>query len=275
MPRETSYLSIILKKQPLNEADELVTAFSREAGKIRALAKSSKSAKSKLQHGLQVLFLVKMGLAGSNLPKIIGVEVLETFADIRNNLEASKIAFYALELLLKFTADEHKNEKLFDLYLEFFGFLDASSSDIEKLGQGLAKFKIDFPKALGLTVTAAAPKNYAGQIGFTPTPISDKSGRKVPYNSINVGQKNGNSSQLVWGFSNSRGGFVFGQRTRDVQIVSPQVFSQFLALRDADFSALTTKPIALGDIAELQSILSSFLEYQLEREIKSERFLKS
>ncbi len=60
MPRENTYLSIILKKQAFKEADELITVYTKEAGKLRVLAKSIKSPKSKLQHGLQVLFLVKI-----------------------------------------------------------------------------------------------------------------------------------------------------------------------------------------------------------------------
>jgi DNA repair protein RecO (recombination protein O) len=240
MPREISHLAIILKKQPLNEADELVTIFSKEAGKLRALAKSAKLAKSKLQHGLQVLFLIKLTLAGSSLPKIIGAEVLETFSHIRSSLEASKTAFFALEILLKFTADEHRNEKLFNLYLDFFRFLDKTAEDPDKLNFGLAKFKIDFLTAVGFSVSADRPKDFIGNISF----------------------------------SNSRGGFEFGQGAPDGQSASEQAFNRFKELRALNFSALEDYRIpSVGDIEYLQRILSGFLEYQLEREIKSERFL--
>ena len=53
MSRETKLTGIILKKQPLNESDEIITFYTKENGKIRALAKSVKSSKSKLQQKIQ------------------------------------------------------------------------------------------------------------------------------------------------------------------------------------------------------------------------------
>ena len=46
--REQHYSAIILKKQPYREGDEIITLFTKEGGKIRCLAKSVKSPKSKL-----------------------------------------------------------------------------------------------------------------------------------------------------------------------------------------------------------------------------------
>jgi DNA repair protein RecO (recombination protein O) len=79
MSRENTYAALVLKKQPLNEADELITVFTKEIGKLRVLAKSVKFAKSKLQYSLQSLFLVNLTVTGGGLPKIIGVEVVNLF----------------------------------------------------------------------------------------------------------------------------------------------------------------------------------------------------
>ena len=54
--REIKHTGIILKKQPLGEADELITLFTKEQGKVRVLAKSVKSAKSKLQQNCRLCF---------------------------------------------------------------------------------------------------------------------------------------------------------------------------------------------------------------------------
>src|SRR5947208_3391870 len=74
MPRENTYQAMILKKQAYAEADEIITFFTFEHGKVRALAKSVKSPKSKLQQKLQALFLVQVTLSHSKFPKIITIK---------------------------------------------------------------------------------------------------------------------------------------------------------------------------------------------------------
>lgn len=152
MPREQSHTAIILKKQPFGEADEIITFYTRESGKVRGLAKSVKLAKARLQNNLQNLTLAEVSLAGhGQLPKIIAAEAKKTFSGLRHNLELLKRAFYASELILRFTPDGQKDEQLFGLYLEFLEYLDSdpSGSDL-----ALAKFKTGFLQAAGLSATA-------------------------------------------------------------------------------------------------------------------------
>lgn len=212
MSREQKYTAIILKKQAFNEADEIITFFTREAGKVRALAKSVKLPKAKLQNALQSLFLVHLTLAGQGrLPKIISAEPKKTFSRLRHNLNSLKRAFYASELVLKFTPDGQKNEKLFVLLLELLNFLDADNQNIDL---ALAKFKAGFLSSAGLSATAHDDlKDRAEQLNLT------------------------------------------------------------LALEACSFADLNLK--TWSDIAPLQKFLSDFIVYHLEREVKSEAFLKS
>ena len=149
MSRETKYTAIILKKQPLNEADEIITFFTREAGKIRALAKSVKLSKSKLQNALQSLFLVNLTLAGKgSLPKIIGVQPVKIFAELRQNSDCIMRAYYACELVLKFMPDGQKNLKLFEFLSDFLTHLNSADPNLDS---ALAKFKAGFLSAIGLS----------------------------------------------------------------------------------------------------------------------------
>lgn len=234
MSREQTYTSIILRKQPYGEGDELVTVFTKEAGKLRALAKSVKFSKSKLQYGLQVLFLTKLTLTRSKLPKIIGTEPVQTFSHIRDNLENSKIAFYIIELVLKFTADEHKNEQLFELLRGMLEMLNADLTS-EVLDLALAKFKLGILQASGLDV------HYPS----------------------------GNHTQIY--FSNYKGGFTLDSAA-DSRIAKPETYEAFLRLKDIDFGALISQP--RPNLGDLQELLSSFIEYQLERKVKSEKYLR-
>jgi len=238
--RENSYQALILKKQPYNEGDEIVTFFTREIGKVRGLAKSSKLAKSKLQYSLQSLFLVNIRMTTKGLAQIIGAEVDNSFANIRENFQAIKIAYYAVELMLKFTADEQKNEPLFTLGIDFFSFLNRQSASSPLLAAGLAKFKIDFLETLGLGISVYGDPDL-GSVAF----------------------------------SNSRGSFLFGSSSVDAMPVALYSFSNFNSLRNTSFAELTREEQSLEylDIGELQQLLSHFVTYQLERDVKSERYL--
>lgn len=236
MSREQSYSAIILKKQPFGDADELITVYTKELGKLRVLAKSVKLAKSKLQHGLQVLFLVKLSVAGAHLPKVIGVEVIKPFSNIRENLQAAKTAFYALELILKFSPDEQKNVPLYQLAEVFFNFINEAKSH-ELLNAALAKFKIEFLNSIGLSI-------------------------QVP----------GLAKARDIFFSCQAGGFCEQNDFRDAQPVHLETLQQFNRLSELTLKNL---PEDFGSLDELQNLLSGFLRYHLERDIKSGDFLLS
>jgi len=235
MSRELRYTAIVLKKQPFSEGDEIITFFTKEQGKVRALAKSIKLSKSKLAQKLQSLFLVELQIAGGQLPKIIGAEPREVFSRMRENMEAVKIAFYAQELVLKFTPDEHKNEELFNLFLEFLRFLDSAQEAV--LGLGLAKFKMAILQALGLAVNQ--------QVQTKPIPIF---------------------------FSAEHGGFTVEKAGMAVPRETLGLFTALL--KTNGFLDLAQLSGAKG-LPQLQDVLSQFIEYQLERKVKSEGFLKS
>lgn len=236
MSHENKYTAIVLKKQPLNEADEIITFFTREQGKIRCLAKAVKMAKSKLQQRLQTLFLVNLTVASGRLPKIIGAEPVKVFANLRENLPALKRGFYALELVLKFTADEHQNERLFNSLADFLGFLDAGQTE-EILSLGLAKFKMEVLESVGLGVRM--PKIYE------------------PKDKIF--------------FSADRGGFS-QTKSGDALPLLGGTYKMFLALKNGAFKNLDSVENAAQN-GELQNLLSQFIEYHLERNLKSEKYL--
>ena len=155
MSKEQKLTAFILKKQAFNEADEIITFFSKEQGKVRALAKSVKLAKSKLQAKLQNLFLVNVNLAGSHsLPKVTAAEPIEVFFNLRENLETVKLGIYASELVLKFTGDEEVNEPLFLALKNFLEQLNlAEQKTWDRL---LLQFKLAVLDACGVS--------YRGQL---------------------------------------------------------------------------------------------------------------
>ncbi len=139
---------IILKKQNYKEADQILTLWTKDAGKVRVLAKSIRLPKSKLAYAVADLCLVEIDVVGGNLPVLISAKPIKQFLNMREDLKKTAVGFYAAELMLKITADEHPNHIAFSLLADFLSGLDdltQSSNDYLLLD----KFSLDLLDTLG------------------------------------------------------------------------------------------------------------------------------
>ena len=238
MSREQNYTGIVLKKQPLGEADEIVTIYTQELGKLRVLAKSSKLAKSKLQAQLQPIFLINITVAGrGSLPKVISAVSQKIYKNIQNDIRATQAWYVVCELVLRSSADEQKNDLVYQTLTDFLDCLNSDEISNLAISRALVKFKINIAEALGFGILP--PENI-------------------------------DSSKFY--FSNSRGGFVLDNNSFDTVSLSKQLVQSFLLISHTPFNELATID---AEIIELQPILTSFISYQLERDLKSEAFMSS
>ncbi|OGB80350.1 DNA repair protein RecO, partial [candidate division CPR3 bacterium GWE2_35_7] len=81
---------IILKKQKIQEADYIITIFSKHYGKIRAVAKGARRIISRKSGSLELLNWCSFFLAeGRNLDLISEVELKKTFQSLKEDLHKS------------------------------------------------------------------------------------------------------------------------------------------------------------------------------------------
>ncbi len=125
----TKYTGIILKKYPLGEADELLTIYTREAGKLRAKAVSSRKIKSRLGGHLQTLNEIDFETAGQNLPILISARSRTLNNYLRQNLKKFAYALVGIETLYRLTPDEEPNQKLYEALVNFLGELGRSVNE--------------------------------------------------------------------------------------------------------------------------------------------------
>ncbi len=142
---------IILKKQNYREADQIVSCWTQEAGKVRILAKSLRKPASKLNYACQDLAQVELYLAGKHLPTLIGAKPVRQFNSLRTDLKKTAIAFYAAELMLKMTADEHPNPEAYNLLTDFFYNLDRQNYS-EQYFRLLDSFCVELLEILGFKI---------------------------------------------------------------------------------------------------------------------------
>ncbi|NWF78254.1 MAG: DNA repair protein RecO [Chloroflexi bacterium] len=121
---------IILKQTKLGEFDKIVTVYTQEFGKLRAVAKGACRPKSKLGGNVEPLTYSLMFLAkGRNLDIITQSQTINGFLALKSDLWRMACGLYILELIDSFTVEGGENRPLFDLLLDILNQLSKPDSN--------------------------------------------------------------------------------------------------------------------------------------------------
>ncbi len=111
--------AIIIKRTKFAEADRLITVFTPELGKVRAIAKGAMRPRSKLGGNVELFTYSLLQIArGRNLDIITQAQAIENFLPLRDSLELMSYGFYVCEMIDAFTEENVDDRELFDLALE-------------------------------------------------------------------------------------------------------------------------------------------------------------
>ena len=110
--------AISLKTAPFAEADKMVTLFTRERGKIRAIAKGARRVPSSLGGRVEPFTYGNYFIVALRSIDIISqVEVVESFQRLRDDARRLPSALYILRLVKEGVAEGQRYPELFDLLL--------------------------------------------------------------------------------------------------------------------------------------------------------------
>jgi DNA repair protein RecO (recombination protein O) len=134
---------IVLKRINFGEADRIITLYTKNFGKITAIAKGVRKMTSRKRGSLEIFNLVEFFAArGKAMDVITEVETLKTYESWRKDLHKVGIAYEMAEMVDRLTVEESDQEEIFDLL----------SSSLEKLGaverQDLKVFLNNFGQVL-------------------------------------------------------------------------------------------------------------------------------
>jgi DNA repair protein RecO (recombination protein O) len=108
--------AIVLKHSDFGEADRLLTLYSRELGKLRALAKGARKPGSRKGGHLEPFSQVRLLIGqGRDLAVVSQAEAVTTNSGLTESLEALGYASYVVELLDKFSQDHDENSAIYRL----------------------------------------------------------------------------------------------------------------------------------------------------------------
>jgi DNA repair protein RecO (recombination protein O) len=138
--------AVILKRMDLGEADRIVTLYSRDVGKIRAVAKGVRRTTSRSAGHLEPFTLSDVMFAvGRELDVISQADTLEAFRGVREDLVLTTHAYYLAEVVDLLTEDRMENRAVFEALVE--GLRDLADSADSRLV--LIIFHLRLLEALG------------------------------------------------------------------------------------------------------------------------------
>src|SRR5512133_1993902 len=110
---------VVLRHSDWGEADRLLVLFSREGGKLRAVAKGARKMRSRKAGHLEPFTRVKLMMAhGRDFWIVTQAETVDASLPIREDLVRTAYAAYIIELLDRFTYEEGENRPLYQLLID-------------------------------------------------------------------------------------------------------------------------------------------------------------
>ncbi len=136
--------AVIIKKTATNEYDQLVTCFTREYGKLTAIAKGSLKSSSLQSMQLNVFNIVEFELVnGRSMPIIAAAECVTAYHGIRQSLPSLAATYFFMEVADRMIFDMQSDEALWD-------FLTGLLHDLHTAPASLDMFRKKQAELLGI-----------------------------------------------------------------------------------------------------------------------------
>lgn len=236
----------ILRKTPLRETSWIVTCLTSAFGKMRGVVKGARKEKSNWASSCElftkanVVFFEK---TRSHLHLITDLSILESHERLRSNFSSLTYAFYFSELLDELLEENHPQPKVFELLSEAVDMLEGKAGSYEMIAR---VFEIRLLRLLGILPRFSGclecGNSLEGRIYFSSSEGGIlceicRSGRRA-------------------GFAISRG---------CVRVID------FMMKSDPRIAIRVKLGIQIRK--ELAEVSRQFIEYRLDRELKSLRFI--
>lgn len=126
MARSYSASGIVLKRSDVGEADRIVTIFTKEFGKVAAIAKGCRKLSSSRAAALEPgshskLFLIET----KSLPILTQAQLITDFSHAKKDLVSMRKVFEVLEIIDSLLIEEDAQERVFAHTLAIFEHLNA------------------------------------------------------------------------------------------------------------------------------------------------------
>jgi DNA repair protein RecO (recombination protein O) len=239
--------AIVLRRQDIRETSLILTFYTKDFGKIRGILRGVRGARGQYGGGsFEILShdeIVFYDRKKSDIFTTSQCDLIEFFNPIRQSLERLAYAAYMAELLDSVTTLGDKNEQVFDLLLNSLGLLsgEASPRRVARI------FEIKLLSLLGIMPTLDTCANCAKTV--------DSSAK----------------FSVIQGGLICKNCFKSDENARTIMQGTVKFIEHIRAL---PFEKVARIKVANAVGKELEATLRKFLDYHIERRLKSLEFIK-
>ena len=252
--------AIVIRTFPLQEFHKIITFYTPDFGKVKAVAYGIKSPKSRLSGSLELLnygTLLFQHRENRELQNITDFNLLDGFDAIRSDFTRITYGCYFAELVDSSASEGIANPEIFDLLRTTYQSL-VHTDDVPLLARG---FEIKFLDCAG----------YGPELS-----------RCVHCGSVVkrafLDENNETTNRLSVAFSVRYGGVLCGDcKNRDgaAFTIAPGSCELLKMLRKSEWERFNRIRASTRNHQELKRVLGSFIEYHTERTLKSLKFIET
>jgi len=247
MSRSYSVEALVINTRNIGEADKIITFLSKFRGKFDASAKGVRKIASRRGPNLDLLNHIKASFySGKKLDVITEVQTIDSFKRAKEDLEKVGYSYHITELVKEFLEENQGGQEVFDLLLITLKELD-KAQNLRKIGRLLRSFEIKLLYCVG----------YRPQLYHCPM-----CGEKI------VEQGNFISPQAGGVVDSKCGATIISKRP-----ISTDSIKILRFLQKEPLEKIKILNITLGLNSELEANLRFYIEYILEKELKSVKFI--
>jgi DNA repair protein RecO (recombination protein O) len=130
--------AIILSARNWDESDRMVTLFSREYGKVTAIAYGARRPRNQMSGTVQPFVHAELALtAGKSLDSIKQCDIIESFRELREDLTKMSYASFLAELASELWPEREAEPKAFELLLDAFRLIGSRNPRLTALAGAL------------------------------------------------------------------------------------------------------------------------------------------
>jgi DNA repair protein RecO (recombination protein O) len=241
--------AIVLRARPFGESDKIISFFTQDYGKLTGIAKGAMRSRKRFANSLEPFSLVNLSFqdrAHSNLAFILSAELVHGPWTLMNQLDRIAHACYLVEITDGLIGEHEANAAIF-----------------RHLKEGISHLETKSPSLRFLTCFELKLLRLAGY-----QPVLDTC-KKCRENCLD-------GSQSRWHFSPADGGVLCERCSHSCREVLPlgKTAVEVLAALQAENDSLPAGlSLPASVVAEIRSVVLRFIQFQMDREIKSALFL--
>lgn len=248
MPVSHSTAAIVLRARPFSESDKIVSFLTEDLGKVTGIAKGARHSRRRFANSLEPFSLVRLHLQdypNRSLAFITAADLVAGFKRLCTSLEKISYASYMVEITEGLIPERDDNRLVFQHLKTGLGYLDENEPSL----RFLTSFEL---KLLRLT-------------GYQPL-LDHCKGCGA----------DGQQTVAQWYFSLRDGGVLCNccARTRKQSFSIGSTAVE--VLKDLQMGRDTAAPrisLPFSVVSEIRSVVLEFIEYHMDRKVKSASFL--